>query len=195
MRLPNPRAPGLAASISSRTMPGSAQAQSDRTAGSAPSSSGRSRRISGDASSPSTQPRRWRSANAVVPEMMIAVHHKGNRGFESISLQRRVRCEPDSSDHRGGCATPEKWLGGYLPATDEIPDPGRTGLYDPLTVQRRPKGSPRPIGRTDRIPSKISHGCHHSSPGVERVTDPGRNRWPWHGCRGSALCHLPGRSF
>ena len=61
-------------------MPGSAQAQSDRTAGSAPSSSGRSRRISGDASSSSTQPRRWRSANAVVPEMMIAVHHKGTEG-------------------------------------------------------------------------------------------------------------------
>ena len=80
MRLPKPRAPGLAASISSRTMPGSAQAQSDRTAGSAPSSSGRSRRISGDASSPSTQPHRWRSANGVVPEMMIAVHHKGTEG-------------------------------------------------------------------------------------------------------------------
>jgi hypothetical protein len=36
-----------------------------------------------------------------------------------------------------------KWLGGYLPATDELPDPGRTGLYDPLRVQRRPKASPR----------------------------------------------------
>src|ERR1700720_1084313 len=61
-------------------MPESAQAPSDRTAGSAPSSSGRSRRISGDASSPSTQPHRWRSANGVVPEMMIAVHHTGTEG-------------------------------------------------------------------------------------------------------------------
>src|ERR1700738_5044331 len=65
-------------------MPGSAPAQSDRTAGSAPSSSGRSRRISGDASSPSTQPHRWRSANAVVPEMMIAVHHKGTEGSNPL---------------------------------------------------------------------------------------------------------------
>jgi hypothetical protein len=35
-----------------------------------------------------------------------------------------------------------RWLGATLPATEEIPDPTRTGLYDPLMVQRRPKPSP-----------------------------------------------------
>ena len=102
MRLPKPRAPGLAASISSRTMPGSAQAQSDRTAGSAPSSSGRSRRISGDASSRSTQPHRWRSANAVVPEMMIAVHHKGTEG-SNPSPSREESCANPVLPAQGAC--------------------------------------------------------------------------------------------
>src|SRR5260370_22672559 len=35
-----------------------------------------------------------------------------------------------------------KWSGGDLPATEPIPDPTRSGLYDPLTVQRCPKPSP-----------------------------------------------------
>jgi hypothetical protein len=36
-----------------------------------------------------------------------------------------------------------KWLGGDLPGTEIIPDPSRSGLFDPLTVRRRPKASPQ----------------------------------------------------
>jgi hypothetical protein len=35
-----------------------------------------------------------------------------------------------------------RWLGGCLPAIDEIPDPSRNGLYDPLLAQWRPQPSP-----------------------------------------------------
>ena len=36
-----------------------------------------------------------------------------------------------------------KWLGGEWPGTEEVPDPNRNGLFDPLTIQRRPKPSPQ----------------------------------------------------
>jgi hypothetical protein len=36
-----------------------------------------------------------------------------------------------------------QWLGGDLPGTELIPDSARTGLFDPLTVRRRPKPSPQ----------------------------------------------------
>jgi hypothetical protein len=36
-----------------------------------------------------------------------------------------------------------QWLGGDLPGTEIIPDPTRTGLFDPLMVRRRPKASPQ----------------------------------------------------
>jgi len=35
-----------------------------------------------------------------------------------------------------------KWLGGDLPGTEIIPDASRSGLFDPLSVRRRPKASP-----------------------------------------------------
>ena len=55
------RAPGLAASTFLSTMPGSVRARSGRIVGSARSNSGRSRPISGAASSRSTRQRRGRS--------------------------------------------------------------------------------------------------------------------------------------
>jgi hypothetical protein len=35
-----------------------------------------------------------------------------------------------------------RWLRGYLPGTDEIPNPAQSGLYDPLLAQWRPQPSP-----------------------------------------------------
>jgi hypothetical protein len=167
MRLPKPRAPGLAASISSRTMPGSAQTQSDRAAGSAPSSSGRSRRISGDASSRSTQPHRWRSANAVVPEMMIAVITRGPRvrihfppaeSLQTLGLSRqmgqnRTPGKPVDMPTRPGlsCAEPG-WPAGFGEGT-------QTASRSPISLlarlagdQRREAGATSPTG-----PSPAAH--------------------------------------
>jgi NAD(P)-dependent dehydrogenase (short-subunit alcohol dehydrogenase family) len=60
MQSPMPRAASLAASTSWSTTPASAREQSGRTAGSAPSNSGRSHLINGAALSRFTQPHRWR---------------------------------------------------------------------------------------------------------------------------------------
>lgn len=38
-----------------------------------------------------------------------------------------------------------RWLGPVLPATEVIPDASRTGLFDPLSVRRRPVSSPRSV--------------------------------------------------
>jgi hypothetical protein len=57
---------------------------------------------------------------------------------QGLLLEAQYHHEPNSLS----LTENRKWLGCELPGTEVIPDPKRTGLFNPLTIRRRPKSSP-----------------------------------------------------
>jgi len=71
-----------------------------------------------------------------------------------------------------------RWLRGYLPGVDEIPNPAQSGLYDPLLTQWRPQSTPTatPIDPRSQPYFKLHGSVNWTDPTGGRLLVMGGNK-------------------